>query len=526
MLSSAASLKDSRDVPADYAKVKSALRKVPLEDSLRHVWQYSRLVSGQVKLPDSYLHRDERGYSHDIEKYLFPHQVELLARELLLHADRSGRPTGHSLANWPDFADVKSALDKFANDVHEDNPNTDIMLTLHRIAQDQLPRFSRLTPAKIGRYLAMYRTPALRAIFEEHLGIDVDTYFVLTFGVIASALTRVHMNTTTDYAILGVDRSQSTRFFERITGGLEPMRKKLIETQRQNDCWEYTFNAFHFYPLISLFPGHPERVLCPVPPALERRLLEGLYFDLVNAKGFPHAFGDAFESITGRMLRSLEKRYEVEEAQPQKIRKQRYDGTDWIVRSPGNCAFVECKSKRLSLSGRVAEQVSDLEKDIVKLAEAVVQNYANIYREMQAKQENDCQYFNIIITLEDWILFSDITTTTLHGHVVDQISKKGLPEDLIDKVPYRVLSFEGAMYTCATLKDRPMIEVFGVENNPTFSGMYFLTDLKNRFPNADGDSVGDFEEDFLALMRPVIQQSKEMVTSQSASKPVGMAGPL
>lgn len=285
------------------------------------MWQYSRLVSGQVKLPDSYVHRDERGYSHDIEKYLHPHQVELLARELLLHADRSGRPTGHSLANWPDFANVKSALDTFANDVHEDNPNTDIMLTLHRIAQAQFPRFSRLTRAKIGRYLAMYRTPALRAIFEEHLGIDVDTYFVLTFAVIASALSRVQMNTMTDYEILGVDRSQSTRFFERISGSLEPMRKKLIDTQRQNDCWEYTFNALHFYPLISLFPDHPERVMCPLPPALERRLLEGLYFDLVDAKGFPNAFGDAFESITGRMLRSLEPRYEVEEVQPQKIKK-------------------------------------------------------------------------------------------------------------------------------------------------------------------------------------------------------------
>ncbi|MEA9557444.1 hypothetical protein VC273_16485 [Xanthomonas nasturtii] len=462
-----------------------------------------------MKLPDSYVHRDERGYSHDIEKYLHPHQLELLARELLLHADRSGRHTGHSLANWPDFANVKSALDTFANDVHEDNPYTDIMLTLHRIAQAQFPLFSRLTRAKIGRYLAMYRTPALRAIFEDHLGIDVDIYFVLTFAVIASALSRVQMNTMTDYEILGVDRSQSTRFFERISGSLGPMRKKLIDTQRHNDCWEYTFNALHFYPLISLFPDHPERVLCPLPPALERRLLEGLYFDLVDAKGFPKAFGDAFESITGRILMSLEPRYEVEEVRPKKIKKLRYDGTDWIIRSPGNCAFVECKSKRLSLGGRVAEQASDLEKDIVKLAEAVIQNYANIHRELQAKQEEDCQYFNIIITLEDWILFSDITTMTLHDHVVDQLSKKGLPVDLIDKVPYRVLSFEGAIYTCATLKDRSMVEVFGLEKNPKFSGLYFLTDLKNRFQNADAESVGDFEEDFHVLMRPVIEQSKK-----------------
>lgn len=495
-------------MPADYGKVRSAIRKVPLEDSLRHIWQYSRLVSAGVKLPDSYVHRDPRGYTHPIEKYLHPHQVELLAREVLLHADRSGKPTGHSLATWPDFVNVKGALDAYANDVYVDNPNTDIMLTLHRIAQEQFPRFSRLTKAKIGRYLAMYRTPALRAIFEERLGIDVDAYFVMAFGVIASSFARVQMNTKTDYEVLGLDLTQSTLFFDRITGRVEPMRAKLIETQRHNDCWEYTFNAFHYYPLISLFPDHPERLLCPVPPALERRLLEGLYFDLVDAKGFAKAFGDAFEGVAGRMLKSLEQRYEVHQALPSTVGKQQFHGTDWIVRSPESCAFVECKSKRLSLSGRVAEQVSDLEKDIVKLAEAVVQNYANLYREMQARGDVGCQYFNIIITLEDWILFSDITTSILHGHVVDQLSQKALPADLLNTVPYRVLSFEGALYTCAVLKDHSMAEVFGLEDDPKFSGLFFITDLKIRFPKSDADGVGNFEDDFLSVVNPIIEQAR------------------
>lgn len=494
-------------MPADYGKVKSALRKVPLEDSLRHIWQYSRLVSGGVKLPYSYVHRDLRGYSHSIEKYLHPHQVDLLARELLLHADRSGKPTGHSLATWPDFVDVKGALDTYANDVYADNSGTDIMLTLHRIAQSQFPRFSLLTKTKIGRYLAMYKTPGIRAIFEERLGIDVEAYFLMAFGVIASSLSRIETNTKTDYAVLGLEPEQTARFFDRITSTVPVMRAKLIETQRLNDCWEYTFNAFHFYPLISLYPENPERLLCPVPPALERRLLEGLYFDLVDAEGFAKAFGDAFESVVGRMLKSLEPRYEVKPAQATKIGKQQFHGTDWIVRTSQSCAFVECKSKRLSLGGRVAEQVGDLERDIVKLAEAVVQNYANIFREMQAKQDVDCQYYNVIITLEDWILFSDITTRILHGHVIDLLSKKGLPADLTTSVPYRVLSFEGAMYTCAVLKDHTMEEVFGLEDDPKLGGLFFITDLKIRFPNADADSVGDFEDDFLALVNPIMDQA-------------------
>ncbi|MXV33521.1 hypothetical protein DYQ91_11550 [Xanthomonas sp. LMG 8989] len=168
----------------------------------------------------------------------------------------------------------------------------------------------------------------------------------------------------------------------------------------------------------------------------------------------------------------------------------------------------------------MAEQVSDLEKDMVKLAEAVVQNYANIHREMQDKQEEDCLYFNIVTTLEDWILFSNITTTMLHSHVVDQLSKKSLPAELIDKVPYRVLSFEGAIYTCATLKVQSMIEVFGLEKNPDFNGLLFLTNLKSRFQNADTDSVGNFEDDFNTLILPVIEKSK-IAMSQSASKSIG-----
>ncbi len=405
-----------------------------------------------------------------------------------------------------------NALKEFGNDSFNPNVEGGIYLTLHRLAHQQFPRFSKLTKTKVGRHLALYRSRQLREIFEATLGIDVDVYFIMAFAVIAGALERVRTNVNTDYAVVGVGRDQSDRFFKLIVGSREEMRQMAIKSQKLDDCWEYAFNVFHYKPMIALDPKHPERVYCPVPAALEKRVIEGLYYDLVKTKGFEGAFGDAVDEVIGRMLKSLGPTYEVFKPEVLKIGKQRFDNTDWIVQKDECCAYVECKAKRISLSGRVAEEVQSLKKELGILAEAVVQNYANIHRDRQQAAQNgqpERQFFNLVITLEDWLLFSEITFQILHEQVADKLSAAGLPNALLQEVPYRVMGFEGAQHCCAALIDHPIHEVIGLTNEPKYAGMAFTHELRDRYPNTDADTVGGFEADFEELLNPMINKAKE-----------------
>lgn len=503
-------------MPADYGKVRSALRKLSLEESLPHVWQYSRLVSGGVPLPHGYDHRDRRGFHKRLERYLFPHQIDLLTRELLLHADRSGRPCDRSLARWEDLGEAVNAIKNFGDASFNPDAVGGIMLTLHRIAHQQFPRFSHTNKPKLGRYLALYKSPDLKDLFEKRMGISVDAYFILTFAVIASSWQRPRMDTATDFTVLGISGVESASFFDRIVGRLPDVRTKLIETQRLNDCWEYTFNAIHFKPLISLDPKHPERTYCPSPPALERRLIEGIYFDLCSDRRFPNAFGQAVEDVAGRMLASLRPKYEVERPEPERIGGQRYDGTDWIVRADDQRAFIECKAKRMSLAGAVAESLADLETQLAILADAIVQNYKNIHRAMERMKTNGDQYsrfYCVVITLEDWFLFSEITATMLHGQVIAKLVAAGLTSSLMDEVPYRVLSFEGTMICCASLLESTMDDVLGSTNDHTSSGMGFVNALSDRFPDAAPHEIGAFESDFARLLDPILKAANRATAS-------------
>lgn len=508
-------MEERRKCP-DYQRVKTSLRRLSLEESLQHLWHFSRLVSGRIPLPDAYTFNDPKGFWTKLQNYVFPHELDLFARELILHADRSGRPCAETLANWETLATAFQALKDFGNYSFDPDIEGGVRRTLHQLAYQQFPRFSKLSKAKIGRYLALYRSPAIRPLFESRLKIEVEKYFILAFGVIAGFNSNAHMNTTTDFSILGIDPTSTENFFSWLVGGLAEMRNKAIESQRLNSTWEYAFNPFHFKPLIALDPKYPERVYCPVPPMLERRLLDGAYYDLERATGFSNAFGAVVDKIIGRILLELRPRYEVSKPQPYVIGKERYDGADWVISRDGQQAFIECKAKRISLQGRVAETLADVDKELGILADAVVQNYANIHRELARNKIEDIsigRFYNIVITIEDWFLFSDLTFAMLRNQVVKRLTSKALPVSLLETVPYRILSFETPQHWVGALNASTIEFVTGTTNEDKFMGWAYKNYLEIEFPDVIAQAIGAFEVDFDEVFKSVMESAKSFEKS-------------
>ena len=497
---------------ADYGRVKRALRTLNLEESLIHLWNYSRLVSDNVPLPPVYRHADRRGVAQNLTRFVFPHELELLARELLLHADRSERKAHRSIGDWYVLAESMNAIKGYANDVFDANKSGGVMLTLHRLAHQQFPRFSIITASKIGRYLALYRHQALSEVFERRIGVDVDSYFVMAFATIAATTQRPITNTQTDYSVLGIEDSTSRLFFSRIVGGIDEVRKKLIEDQRLGDTWEYTFNALHYKPLIAFNPLHPERAICPVPPLLERRLTDGIFFDLYESgSGFEKAYGDAVENIVGRMLASLPPSFDTYKPDPLTIGKSSFAGCDWIVAEHESYAFVECKAKRIASKARVADRLKDLQDELRYLADAVVQNYLNLHRWAShdpkiAKKKGPS--YCIVVTLEDWLLFSPIATETLEKLVSVGLEKHGISEELATKSPYLVMGSESFQKAVAALRVHPMSDVFGGLDLPKYKGWLPSTYLHDRYPDIESDDVGAFCTEFQGLLDCVMASAE------------------
>ncbi|MCU1128939.1 hypothetical protein JAK51_22290 [Stenotrophomonas maltophilia] len=507
----------------NYKRVRRTLQDFSLEDSLVHIWQYSRLISGGVPLPVTYNHQNA-GTPRRIEKHVHAHELDLLAREMVLHASRSEKPAKSSISTWEGAAAAFNAIKEYAGGI-VDLKNEDVMLVLHRIAHQQFPKFSRLSHSKIGRYLSLYRHDQLRTIFERRLGITVESYFILAMAVLGSAVRKPHMNTTTDFSILGVDLDQSRAFFGRIAGHVDVIANKLRQDQKLDGCWEYTLNALHFLPLVALDEAHMERVLCPLPPALEARLIEGIFFDIYErGSGFENAYGSAVEALVGRMLQALPDTYTVRKPDPITLGKQVFHLSDWIVKQGISSAYIECKAKRIALKGRVAATLDDLRAELQFLADAVVQNYANMLRtdkDIGTTGAIQGRAYCLVVTLEDWILFSDSAFSTLHALVAKGLAEKNMPANLPDIAPYLILSAETFQSCVQALSLHSMEEVFGSAEHPDYKGWAFSTYLHRHFPNLDAQHVGGFDAEAHRLFEPFMTrfQSPQPPASQGNVMP-------
>lgn len=492
----------------NYKRVRRALQNFSLEDSFIHIWQYSRLISGRVPLPVTYNHQDA-GIARRIENHVHAHELDLLAREMVLHASRSEKSAKSSISTWEGAVTAFNAIKEYAGGV-VDMKNEDVMLVLHRIAHQQFPKYSRLSHSKIGRYLSLYRHGELRAIFERRLGIGVEAYFTLAIAVLGSVMRSVRMNTTTDFSILGVDLEQSQRFFDRITGHIEIIASKLRQDQRLDSCWEYTLNALHFLPLVALDEAHMERVYCPLPPALEARLIEGIFFNVYEGgDGFENAYGSAVEALVGKMLQSLPDTYSVEKPEPITLGKQVFHLSDWIVRQGSSCAYIECKAKRIALKGRVAATLDDLRAELQFLANAVVQNYANMLRTEKgvgSVRATQGRSYCLVVTLEDRILFSDSTFSTLDRLITERLAENDLPANLPTIAPYLILSAETFQSCVKALSLHSMEEVFGSAEHPDYKGWAFSTYLPRHFPKLDAQHVGGFDAEAHRLFEPYLSK--------------------
>lgn len=502
---------------ADYQAVKCTLRKYGLEDSFVHLWHYSRLVNDGIPLPYDYVRGMPAGQV-DVHKRLFPHQLELLLRELLLHSNRQG-PGERSIGDLNGLAAAVNSLQQYGNAVAGINLERDIQLVLHRVGHQQIPRFSRMSKQRLGRYLSLYRDSDLSRLFQNCFGLSVDDYFTLAFAVLAGFLRNVRLEGSSSYEVIGVGRDASAAFLSRIVGGIGEIRAKLIGEQRLGPEWEYTFNAVHFKPLIALDPRHPTRLYCPIPAVLERRLTEGLFFDLFEQRkrlrGFENVYGAAFESLVGRVLRAPDGGVDVLKPETWSRSGKTFDGFDWMVFDDSAVLFVECKAKRMSYSGKQAPDIESIRVQLAVLAEAIVQNYKNIATwsssgEADLASGKPC--YCVVVTLEDWVLFSNVASDELDMLVKEIASLEGVSLELVDAIPYLIFSIEDLEEAMAAVQVFDLNRVFGrkdMDGSPS-KGYLMSTYLRSEFPQQVGLDVAGFAEDFDRLVSGVIAAAKAL----------------
>jgi hypothetical protein len=122
----------------EYKPFRKFMRRFDLESSLLDVWHYALFLTDQKPLPPGYA--DSRGehQSTPLNEVLYPWELEIITRELILNAGWGGES---SLAKWSDLRTAINHIRRL-NEVSfelSDDKMRDVLIEVHRLAHRQFP---------------------------------------------------------------------------------------------------------------------------------------------------------------------------------------------------------------------------------------------------------------------------------------------------------------------------------------------------------------------------------------------------
>lgn len=473
------------DLYPAYKPFRNYMRRFAMMPSLLQLWAYFLHVADGDNLHPELVRSIPR--TVNVREYLYPWDLEILVRETLLNAGERGRD---DLGVWNNLARAVNHIRRLEDQPHKgDVDNAAIFTDLQRMAHRQFRWQSGATnSAAIIRAMKVFGNENLDAKVLQKTGMTMRQLLRLGMAVTGGFKRRPVQSLATDYSCIGVVPQVSRTFLERLTSSLTTLRERTRQCQHYDDVWLYSVNPLEHHPLVRFDPSQPDHLICPVPRYLLTRVTTGVFYDIVNSEGFANAYGDAFERYVGEVISKTlgPAEFRVIEERPYAETKARLKhGADWIVSDHSGHLFFECKTKRLSLGAKNLTDPEAVKKDFGVLARAIVQNYKNIIdakKGVTAWRPDDRPVFPVVVTLEEWYLFSNHLTSQLREGVQQQLAQEALDPELVHAMPYFIASvaeLENALQVVAACG---IARVFSEKSSTDHREWGLVPFLQHRFP--------------------------------------------
>jgi hypothetical protein len=451
----------------DYEPFRNYMRRFSLIESLVDVWQYSLHILNDVPLPADYA--IGKPPFDPIKRNVWPWELEILAREIVLNATTKG---DHSLRRWNDLAGAINHIKRLDNEAYVAfGDQRDVLLEMHRIVHRQFPWQIGVGVNPLMRAFRIFGRGVVEGIVIREFGLTMHQVLLIGIAMTGHFQKSPHMSNY-DCSKLGIPQDSSRAFFARLTSTIDALRDLTVKQQSYDPDWSYAWNPLEATPLVSFDRNHPERVICPIPFYLLRRISTGIFYDLVNTPDFDNAFGESFQIYVGEVIEFACKppRFAIMPEESYYIGSKKFHGVDWVLSDDTGHLFIEAKTKRLTLGAKIRSINAHLDRDLVTMATAIVQHYQNILRALDRTtrwKPDGLPIYPLILTLEDWFIFSPSVVDILNNHVRRLLHERGVSEQVLSDMPFTIASaheFEAASQVIAQVGvDALMIKKTSVE---------------------------------------------------------------
>jgi hypothetical protein len=424
----------------DYKPFRNYIRRFSLEESLVDVWRYSLHILNDAPLPADYA--IGKPPFEPIKRNVWPWELEILAREIVLNATTKG---DRSLRRWNDLAGAINHIKRLDNEAYKAfGDQRDVLLEMHRIAHRQFPWQIRISVNPLMRAFRIFGRGAVEPIVIREFGLTMRQVLLLGTAMTGHFQKSAGMSNY-DCSELSIPQGSARAFFARIKSTIDALRALTVKQQSYDPDWSYAWNPLEATPLVSYDKNHPERVICPIPFYLLRRISTGIFYDLVNTPDFDNAFGESFEIYVGEVIGFACKppRFAIMPEESYYIGSKKFHGVDWVLSDDTGHLFIEAKTKRLTLGAKIRSVNDDLDRDLVTMATAIVQHYQNILRALDGKtrwKPDGLPIYPLILTLEDWFIFSPSVVDILNNQVGRLLHERDVSEQVLTDMPFTIAS--------------------------------------------------------------------------------------
>ena len=428
-----------------YRSFRNFVRDLPRFESLQGLWWYAANVTEGRELPSGFI-AGEPPMDAPLREILHPWELEALVREVVLNASDFGTRT---LRHWGELAKAINHIRRLDGEAYEcsPDPGSDILLELHRIIHRQFPWQMMKGIAPIMRVLKVFGASGLEEIVRKELDMTVRQVVQLGLAITGSFQKNWGMSLNQDYSALGINRRASAALLRRITISFDKLRTQTAAAQSYDRDWLYVWNPLEATPLVQFDPEYSDRIICPIPRFLFRRLTTGIFYDLVRSAGFDNPYGNAFQNYIGDVLKSTCRppKFHIESEQAYYVGSKKMHGVDWILSDSTGHLFIESKTKRLTKQAKIRSDTVALSSDLDVMATAIVQHYRNISDALGGRtdwQQDGKPIYPLVLTLENWLLFTPLVDELLRDHVRRRLGEANIAMDVLTKMPFTVASAE------------------------------------------------------------------------------------
>jgi hypothetical protein len=481
-----------------YEKLAKIASSFGLRDSILHIWAYSLHIGYGLNLPMEYAH-SRRGLPYQMRPYVHEFYLDLYLREVLQHAGAS-KGAHRSLRVWADLGTLHNAIRAYSD--FKARCDLDIWTAMHRIGHQQLPHFDRFGPSYFGRYWSLYKRGKLSDVVYNSLGLSSEDYFLMAGATQALFTQNYEVALLSQLSALGLDHTAVQARVAAISGTPKLLRDRCILDGRYDSSWDYTPNPVVVKPLIQLRSTAPDRLACPRPSLLGKRLSAGLFYDLAGATGFAQAYGDAFEELVGDLFSRMTGATTAERPAPYSVGGSQHHGSDWLLRDASATVFVECKTMRIPVQAQLVASAGDLESGLKRLARAIVQNYRNILDATSSRagiQLPEGPIYSLIVTLEDWVLFGQKAVDALTGLVGRELEERGMDASIPERYPFAVVGYASLPHVVDSISEHGL-RVFTEKATQRFKGYLFPQFLTEASLRSEGAAASMFDSEWDDLM--------------------------